>query len=181
LRKFSARYLKEVFVALPPLAKLLLIFGLVNALLIVGTASVKIVSWGNMATIRAVNVGVYWDEGCICPVDVAPGVNLTSGSPAPLAGAAGIDWGLMGLGETKRVDVYVKNEGASECTLEIYAEEWDPELAGDYIGLTSDYQGQVLGTEDGDSVLKVTLILYVPMNIHDVTTFKFQVVIQATG
>ena len=180
MRRFSVRYLKEVLRTLTPLAKLLLIFVLVNTILIVGTTTVRIVSFGNMASIKAIDVGVYWDEYCISPVDVAPGVNLTSSGPRPLAGSSGINWGFLAPGETKSVDVYVKNEGNFECTLKIFTEEWNPELAADYIGFATDYQDQILGTEEG-SVLKVSLTLVISVNIHDVSTFSFQIVIQAIG
>lgn len=181
LGRFSSRYLKEVFGALPPLAKLLLIFALVNAIVIVSTISVRIVSFGNMATIKAINVGVYWDENCTIPVDESPWTNSTSDGEQPRPGSSGIDWGFLGPGETKKVDVYVKNDGNTECTLDIYSEEWSPELAAEYIGFTTDYQGQALGTEVEENVLRISLILHVSVNIQDVTSFQFQIVIQATG
>ena len=181
LREYSARYLKEVFSALPPLAKLLLIFVVVNALLIAGTTSIRIVNFGNIATIKAVNVGVYWDANCTLPVTESPGISpggeATLGSSEP----PGIDWGLIAPGEKKSVDVYVRNEGNSECVLEITAVDWTPENAVNYIGLTSDYQGQLLGVTSEDSTLKVSLILVVSPYIQDVTVFSFQIVIEAIG
>ena len=180
LRKYSTHYLKEVFIVLPPLAKLLLIFGVVNALLIVGTISVRIVSFGNIATIKGVNVGVYWDANCTLPVTESPGIS--PGGEAPLGSEPpGIDWGLIEPGERKSVDVYVRNEGNSECVLEIMAVDWTPENAVNYIGLTSDYQGQLLGVTSEDSTLKVSLILVVSPYVQDVTVFSFQIVIEAIG
>ena len=181
LREYSARYLKEVFSALPPLAKLLLIFVVVNALLIVGTTSVRIVNFGNIATIKAINVGVYWDANCTLPVTESPGISPGGEVPLGSSEPPGIDWGLIEPGERKSVDVYVRNEGNSEVVLDITAVDWTPENAVNYIGLTSDYQGQLLGVTSEDSTLKVSLILVVSPYIQNVTVFSFQIVIEAIG
>ena len=181
MRKYSAQYLKEVFTALPPLAKLLLIFGLVNALLIVGTTSVRIVSFGNIATIKAVNVGVYWDANCTLPVDETLKPGPEGVAPLPISDPPGIDWGLIEPGESKTIEVYVKNEGTTECILEITTDDWTPDMATKYIGFTTDYQNQSLGVKLEDSVLKVGLILVVSPYIRDVTTFGFQIIIEAVG
>ena|GEM_PF-3401828 len=181
MREYSARYLKEVFSALPPLAKLLLIFIVVNALLIVGIASIRTVSFNNIATIKAINVGVYWDANCTLPVNETPTPSFDGETPLPISEPSGIDWGSIEPGERKSVDVYVRNDGNSECVLEITAVDWTPENAVDYIGLTSDYQDQPLGVTSEDSALKVSLILVVSPYIQDVTVFSFQIVIEAVG
>lgn len=181
LREYSARYLKEVFSTLPPLAKLLLIFVVVNALLIVGTTSMRIVSFGNIATIKAVNVGVYWDANCTLPVNETPKPGPDGESPLPISEPPGIDWGLIGPGERKTIEVYVMNEGTTECILEITTDDWTPDEVTNYIGFTTDYQNQPLGVKPEDSTLKVGLILVVSPSIRDVTTFGFQIIIEAIG
>jgi len=109
----------------------------------------------NTGSVEAVGVGVYWDSGCT-------------------NGVTSIDWGVVQVGATKNVAVYIRNEGSAPMTLSLATENWNPAIASTYIGLSWDYGGEVLGV---DGVVQVTLSLSVSVLIEGITNFSFDIVI----
>lgn len=109
----------------------------------------------NVGTIEAIGVGVYWDSDC--------STEVTS-----------IDWGVVEPGATKKVTVYVRNEGSAPVTLSLETENWNPSDASDYMSLTWNYAGQVI---EASMVVQVMLSLAVSDTIEGITSFSFDIVI----
>jgi hypothetical protein len=112
-----------------------------------------------MGTVKAVGVGVYWDNACSSRV-------------------ASIDWGLVEPGSAENVTVFIRNEGNVAATLSLEAVNWSPLNASDFITLSWDYSGQVV---DPNEVVEVALFLSVPSSIEGITSFIFDIVIAGSG
>ena len=110
-------------------------------------------------TVKAVNVGVYWDQNCT--------ETVTS-----------IDWGMLEPGESKNVTIYSKNEGNTPINLSLNTSNWNPTEARNYMILTWTYSGENL---QPDQALPTTLILTVDQNVTDITTFNFDIIIIGEG
>jgi len=110
-------------------------------------------------TIETIGVGVYTDFQCN---------TLLSSIP----------WGTLEPGESQSVICYIKNEGASPSTLSMYASNWNPASAENYLTLSWNYNGQSINP--GDSV-QVTFTLTVDANIEGITTFSFDITIVGTS
>lgn len=134
---------------------------------IAAVAAVSTLTWAilervvipNTGSVEAVWVGVYWDSGCTNEV-------------------TSIDWGVVEVGATENVVVYIKNEGSAQMTLSLATEDWTPAIASTYINLSWDYEGAVI---DVDGVIQVTLSLSVSDLIEGVTNFSFNIVITGSG
>lgn len=159
LRRFSWHAAKEMFSALPPIFKLLVVLAMVNGFLIASITSTQFVVFRNTAIVKSINIGVYWDVDCLSPVE-------------------GVDWGIIEPGENKTVVVYVRNEGNSELFLSIWAANWSSPEVELYMSFTSDYQGQPVGVGDA---IPVALILSMSRDVEDITAFSFDVVIETRG
>ena len=113
----------------------------------------------NIGSVKAIGVGVYWDSSCSNQV-------------------TSINWGTVQPGSTKDMNVYIKNEGNAPETLSLETQNWSPAIASTYIGLTWDYNGQVLNV---GGVIQVKLTLSVLNAIEGVTNFSFDIVITGSG
>ena len=103
-------------------------------------------------------ISVYSDSGCTSP--------LTS-----------LTWGTLQPGGSQDVICYIKNEGDTALTLSLQTSNWQPTspvAAQDYLSLGWNYDNQPLSP---DQVVPITLTLSVASNIHDITTFGFDVTI----
>jgi hypothetical protein len=109
----------------------------------------------NVGSVKAIGVGVYWDQNCTSAVSA-------------------IDWGILEPGSTKNVTVYIKNEGNTAISLSMTTSNWNPSNATSYLSLNWDYDGQTLAPE---SIAEVTLVLTVSANITGITNFSFDIVI----
>jgi len=112
----------------------------------------------SFGTIKAVNVGVYWDSGC---------TSVTST----------VDWGKMSPGDIKNVTLYMKNEGNVAVKLSLAAQNWNPANAPNYISLSWNREGQIVDTA---SLVAATLTLSVSWDISGITDFSFDMVITGT-
>lgn len=139
--------------------------GLFAALLLVASAMLAqgILSssyrFGNVGSVKAIGVGVYWDAACTSPV-------------------SSIAWGVLEPGETKNVTVYIRNEGNSMATLAMRTENWRPPEAGAFIELTWDYDGQWLAPM---AVIPVTFSLHLSGDVQNIDSFAFDIIISAVG
>ena len=106
-------------------------------------------------TIQTIGVGVYTDFQCNTPLSSIP-------------------WGTLEPGESQSVICYIKNEGASPSTLSMYASNWSPTSAENYLTLSWNYGGQPINL--GDSV-QVTFTLTVSPDIEGITNFSFDITI----
>jgi len=127
--------------------------GTIKALL---TRSVSVPSVG---TVKAIGVGVYWDNGCS---------NVTSS----------IDWGVIEPGATTNVTLYIRNEGNAAVTLSLTTANWDPSEASNFMTLEWDYDGRTLNPNE---VIQVTLALSVSSSIEGITSFSFDIIITGSG
>jgi len=113
----------------------------------------------NTGSIKAVGVGVYWDQACVNPVSEIP-------------------WGLLEPGSDVSKTIYVQNDGNTATSLSMTTSGWDPLNASNYITLTWDYDGQTLNV---GAVIQVKLTLSVSSNISGITDFSFLITITANG
>jgi len=110
-------------------------------------------------SIKAINVGVYWDFDCTQNVTV-------------------IDWGIPGPGDVVNKTVYVKNSGNSGLTLNMSSTGWIPVEAENFLSLIWDVEGAAV---EVDGVVQAVLMLEVSESITGITDFSFSIVIEGTG
>lgn len=109
-------------------------------------------------TVKAVNVGVYWNSGC---------TNVTST----------INWGMLSSGTSKNFTIYVKNEGNVAVKLSLTTQNWSPSNAANYLGLSWNREGQIVNS---GSFVAATLTLSVSSSISGITSFSFDIIITGT-
>jgi hypothetical protein len=107
--------------------------------------------------LKAVGVGVYWDNAFTN--------NVTS-----------IDWGYLTPGSTANKTVYVKNNGDIRETLNMTTSNWSSGAYGN-ITLSWNREGQLL---DPGSYVQAVLTLSVSSSISSVTSFSFNIIIAGT-
>jgi hypothetical protein len=107
----------------------------------------------SVGTLKAIGIGVYWDE------DSTSRVNA-------------IDWGLLEPGAQTSVTVYIRNEGNIPLTLSISASNWNPPTASNYLTLTWSYTGQTI---NAGTTVKVTLTLTISESITGINDFNFDI------
>lgn len=112
----------------------------------------------NTGDVKAVGVGVYWDDDCTS--------NVTA-----------VDWGFLEPGATTTVMVYIKNEGNIHVVLNVTTDNWSPASASGYMVLSWDREGYVLNS---GSVVQAVLTLSVSSDISEVTSFGFDIMITGT-
>jgi len=113
----------------------------------------------NVGAVKAIGVGIYWDQSCTNTV-------------------TSIDWEIIEPGSTVNKTCYIRNQGNSASTLSLQTSNWNPSDASDYISLIWDYGGQPVSP---DEVVRVTLTLSVLSSIQNITDFSFDITISATG
>ena len=113
----------------------------------------------NAGTVKAIGVGVYWDNECTNPL-------------------SSIYWGMLEPGSSKNVSCYIRNEGNSASTLSMYTSNWNPSNASEYMVLSWDYGGQAFNPGD---VVQVTFTLSVSASIEGITSFSFDIIIVGSG
>jgi hypothetical protein len=106
-------------------------------------------------TVKAVNIGVYWDSSC---------TNATST----------IGWGMLSPGESKNVTVYLRNEGNVALRSNLTVQNWVPADSSSYIGLVWNRENQTVAA---GSVVTAVLTLSVSPSITGITDFSFDIVI----
>jgi hypothetical protein len=134
---------------------LMLLTVILSRLIIVGVSSLYQTSStiSSVGTLKAIGIGVYWDE------DSTSRVNA-------------IDWGLLEPGAQTSVTVYIRNEGNIPLTLSISASNWNPPTASNYLTLTWSYTGQTI---NAGTTVKVTLTLTISESITGINDFNFDI------
>jgi hypothetical protein len=115
------------------------------------TASQRIPATGN---VKAVGVGVYWDNACTS--------NVTS-----------IDWSSLAPGATANRTIYIKNTGSTRIMLNMTTSSWSTGTSGK-MNLTWNVEGHLL---DAASVVQGVVRLSVSSTITGVTNFNFDITI----
>jgi hypothetical protein len=113
------------------------------------------VSFPSVGVVRAVGVGVYWDNACTREV-------------------AMIDWGQVEPGSTKNVTVFIRNEGNVAVTLSLDTANWNPTNASRYITLNWNYTGQEISP---DGTIRMAMFLWISPSIEGISTFSFDIMI----
>lgn len=111
----------------------------------------------SVGRIKAVGCGVFWDPKATDPVTL-------------------VDWGLIGPGELKGFTVYIKNTRNVNMTLELNTTDWLPPEAAQYLTLDWNYTDALINPEQ---IIVVQFTLYVSLDIRDVDTFEFTILITA--
>ena len=129
------------------------ILGQFNQTLSIGSrGTVKIVGDG-------VYVGVYWDSSCSSAVSF-------------------VDWGTVEPGSMRNVTIYIRNEGNWVVSLFMFADNWSPSDASNYMALSWDYAGQTI---DPQEVVQTTLTLSASSAIEGITDFSFDIIMGVSG
>lgn len=113
----------------------------------------------NAGSVKAIGVGVYWDQACSNPV-------------------TSISWGTIDPGSSVNKTVYIKNTGNNAATLSLTTSNWSPSNASSYLTLSWDYNGQPINV---NAVIQVKLTLSVLSSISGITSFSFDITIIASG
>jgi hypothetical protein len=113
----------------------------------------------NTGAVKAIGVGVYWDNQCTNPL-------------------SSISWGTIEPGASTNVTCYIRNEGNSPSNLSMTKSNWNPSNASNYITLNWNYGGQLINT---GAVIQVTFTLSVSASIQGITSFSFDITIIGSG
>jgi hypothetical protein len=113
----------------------------------------------NQGQVKAVGVGVYWNEACTDNVTI-------------------IDWGLLGPGDTATKEVWIKNIGNTPIMLNMTTENWNDPEARNYITLTWDCERKVL---NATRTVKAVLTLSISSTITETDIVEFSFYIKITG
>jgi hypothetical protein len=105
------------------------------------------------------------------------GVGVYKDAPFTVA-VTEINWGILEPGDRKNFSAYIKNESNVPITLTMYTENWNPANATSFIGLSWDYQGNLI---DVDGSALATFILNVDAATSGFKTFSFTIVIVGSG
>ncbi len=116
-------------------------------------------TFSNTGSVRAIGVGVYWDQDCTDAV-------------------SSISWGTIEPGTSVDRTIYIRNEGNTAATLSMTTSNWNPTEASSYITLVWDYADQTLSV---DQVIQVELTLSVSPDISGINNFSFDITITAIG
>ena len=113
----------------------------------------------NIATIKTINVEVYWDVHRTQPITF-------------------IDWGSLEPATSKTILIYVYSYSNTPITLTIYTENWKPTNCTDYMTLTAEPNNTTL---QPSQIAEVNLTLTVAPNIQGITTFAFDIILKGSG
>lgn len=105
--------------------------------------------------IKGINVGLYWDQACMTPVE-------------------SIRWGLIEPGATANQTIYVRNEGDTKNALTMTLSNWNPANSSNYISIAWNYTRQ---TVDINRIIPVTFTLHVTENVQGISDFSFDITI----
>ena len=139
----------------------LVIFVLVASALVASTFALFTIQKNIPGTgsIKGLGLGIYWDQQCQNPT-------------------SSIDFGVLEPGSQKDYTLYLRNEGNTDLTLNMVAENWDPTEATDYMSLTWNREGLEVSP---DQVISFGLTLSVSANIQDISSFSLDITISGTG
>jgi len=113
----------------------------------------------SVGTLKAIGIGVYWNESLTSRVNV-------------------IDWGVLEPSAKKSFTVYIRNEGNLPLTLSVSTSNWNPPTASNYLTLTWSYAGQTI---NAGATIKVTLTLTVSESITGINNFNFDITAVGSG
>lgn len=83
-------------------------------------------------------------------------------------------WGEIEAGSSDSQVIYIHNSGDDGVTLSLLTENWTPVEATNFMQLSWDYDGSVIGSGD---VRQITLVLSVSSSVTGIDSFNFDIVI----
>jgi hypothetical protein len=116
---------------------------------------IRIPATGN---VKAIGLGVYSDPDC---------ANTLSN----------INWGSLSPGENKTFTFYLKSLSTVNSSLILSFGNWEPSLAGSYIGLSWNRNGYCMVPGE---VVSAVLLLQVSSSIEGISSFSFDAIITAS-
>ena len=139
----------------------LVIFVLVASALVASTFALFTIQKNIPGTgsIKGLGLGIYWDQQCQNPT-------------------SSIDFGVLEPGSQKDYTLYLRNEGNTDLTLNMAAENWDPTEAANYLSLTWNREGLEVSP---DQVISFVITLSVSSNIQEISSFSLDITISGTG
>jgi hypothetical protein len=78
----------------------------------------------------------------------------------------------------RNVTIYIRNEGNGAVSLFMFADNWYPSDASNYMALSWDYAGQ---TVDPQEVVQTTLTLSASSGLDGITDFSFDIIMGVSG
>lgn len=144
--------------AIPKAIVTIILFLIATAFIVLGTTqwSQRIYS---TASIKTVGVDIYADANFTVPLVT-------------------IDWGIIGLGETKNCSAYIVNRSNVPITLNITTLNWQPSKASTTLNFFTDYDGRTI---EADAKITVTFFLTVAKLDRDIQSFSFEIIVTAIG
>lgn len=118
----------------------------------------------NVGQIKTVKITAYWDTNMVNQVTV-------------------IDWGMMEQGESKSISLFIVSKSNVEISLNmtITSESWIPTHAGDWITVTWNAEGVLVGPKGSTWV---TITVHISENIADaspaIENFEFESILVGT-
>jgi len=113
----------------------------------------------SVASIKTINVKVYWNQNCTQPATL-------------------IDWGILEPSSSKTFTVYVKSSSNVPMTLLIYTENWLPVNASDYMTFTAEPNNVII---EASEIIAVNLTLTIASDIEGITNFSFDITFNGIG
>lgn len=87
-----------------------------------------------------------------------------------------IEWGTVGVSESKETSLYLFNSGSNSLFLDMITENWNPVNASQYIGLAWNYDGIPIEPQTGRPV-RLTLTIFSNATLSGITNFSFDIII----
>ena len=139
-----------------------LVFGVLALAVLAAAAAFSIVeavssknSISNQGSVRAANLGLYWDQACTNAMTT-------------------IDWGTLSAGAVHNVSIYVRNEGGSAVRLNLTTSNCHPANVYMYVVLTWNLERQVV---EPRSVVLATITMSVSPCISGIDDFSLDTVV----
>lgn len=117
-----------------------------------------------------------WDPRSLLEGESSPIKPKTVGAVLIELNVSSLDWGVLSPGSYKSLGVLVNNTGQLDAVLNIKTQNWEPLEAEQFLNLTWDQEGSVIGP--GKSVA-ASVSLKVSPWIQNITAFSFDIVINA--
>ena len=105
--------------------------------------------------IASEQLGVYNDNDC-------------------LETCSSIYWGTLEPASSAERIIYIVNEGSNETVLGLSTDNWNPEIAENYMTLSWNYDNRTLYPNDK---AEIVLTLEISIEIQDITDFSFDILI----
>lgn len=103
------------------------------------------------------DIKIYWDENCTFKV-------------------SSIDWSVLSPGDTKKVVVYVRNEGNETFLLVLWTANWNPAKASQYLMFSWSCENNMV---KAGKITKVTQSLAVSPDTIGISSFSFDIIFEA--